>query len=158
MDEFLQRTDFFIFTFSNIFFSTYTKYKTYDSKQLRWDLEIIKFIARNNLPFNIVNTQATKDLFKFADPKLTLKSATTFSRFKLPLLYENVKFAVDKILSEELPDSGGMAVSTDLWASRANDNYQSLTIHFINKSWKLQNFVLGASQIKGNLIQVFINV
>ena len=114
----------------------------------------MKFLARNNLAFNLVNTRGTKDLFQFADPRLTVKTHTTFSRLKLPLLYENVKFAVDKVFADELHHCSAIAVSTDIWTLRSNDSYQSLTTHFINKSRKLQKFLMNTSYFTGKFMLI----
>ena len=98
-------------------------------KQLCVNLEIMKLIARSNLPFSLVDTEAFRDFVQYLDPRLILKSATTFIRYQLPLLYDNVKSASECILAEELPQCSGIATSTDIWISRNNYPYQSMTLH-----------------------------
>jgi len=125
------------------------KYNMTDKRQLRFDLEVMKFLASSNLPFNLVETEGFQNLIKFLDPRLNVKSSRTFARSKLPLLYKNVKTAVDKHLEEELPSCAGVAFTTDLWSSRAFDPYLGLTIHFINKKWELSKFLVHCGLAEG---------
>ena len=47
---------------------------------------------------NFVNTKGFQDFLSFCDPKLNLRSDTTYSKFKLPLLHNNIKLAVELVL------------------------------------------------------------
>ena len=131
-------------------FNNYIKYNLQDPKQLKWDLEIMTLLALENLPFSFVETPGFKRLITFADPKVNIKSATTFSKRKLPLLYDNVKGMVDKDLKKDLPDCEGLGFSTDLWTSRNNDPYQAVTIHYITTHFLLKKFLLGCFPFPGN--------
>ena len=62
----------------------------------------MKLIAKNNLRFSLVDTEAFRDFIQYLDLRLILKSATTFSRYELPLLYNNVK-AKNSLSAVELP-------------------------------------------------------
>ena len=97
--------------------SSFTKYKSFNVKQLRGYLEIMKLIFKDNLPFSFDDTEAFKDFVRYLDKRLILKSATTFSYYQLPHLYENVKAAVEYILVEELSQCSGVAISTGIWTS-----------------------------------------
>ena len=114
----------------------------------------MKLIFRNNIPFSLVDTEAFRDFVGYLDPRLIFKSATTFSRYNLPLWYENVKAAVECILIEELPQCSGIAISIDIWTSRNNDPYQSMPLHYINKSWQLMQFVLNAQYFTGKQLKL----
>ena len=35
-----------------------------------------------------------------------------------------------------------MALTTDIWTSMATETYMTVTAHYIDPNWKLQNFVL----------------
>jgi hypothetical protein len=52
-------------------------------------------------------------------------------RGKLPLLYDQLRSYVNNVLGEDLPSCTGIAVTTDLWTSKANDSFMSLTLHYI---------------------------
>ena len=60
----------------------WVKYKPQDHEQLRGDIEIVKFLARLNLPFSLVEHEAFKDFVHYWNPKMNMKAATTYSRFK----------------------------------------------------------------------------
>ena len=126
------------------------KYGLQDPKQLEWDLLIMSFLAMANLPFNLVENPGFKKLMHHADPRMTVKSHTTFSRSKLPQLYTNVKSRVDEKLNQELPDAEGAGFSTDLWTSKNNESYQGMTIHYINKGWTLVKFLIGCMPFPEN--------
>ena len=55
-----------------------------------------------------------------------------------PRLYNNIKQAVDSILTEEIADVDSMAITADHWTSRSYDSYQSMTLHYINKDFSLR--------------------
>ena len=72
-----------------------------------------------------------------------------FFRQKLPLLYEQAKKYISEELARELNDCEGLGASTDMWTSRNNDSYISVTLHFINKNFELKKFVLVCQPISG---------
>ncbi|XP_065655719.1 uncharacterized protein LOC136081740 [Hydra vulgaris] len=80
---------------------------------------------------------------------MNVKTATTYSRFKLSLLYKNVKICVDDILKEELPKTTGFAFSTDLWQSRNNDAYQTSTLRYVSEDFRLKMFAIGVFPFYG---------
>jgi hypothetical protein len=47
------------------------------------------------------------------------------------LLCDQLRSYVNNQLEKDLPSCHGMAVTTDLWTSRANDSFMSLTLHYI---------------------------
>lgn len=69
--------------------------------------------------------------------KALVKSSATFRKRVCPLLHKNVKTAVEGNLAKNLATTYGAAITTDHWTSRAYDNYQSLTLHFIDEDFKL---------------------
>jgi hypothetical protein len=74
----------------------------------------------------------------FADPRVQIKSSSTFRRNKCPLLYQNLRKALKAELEKDLKDVNGVGLTTDGWTSRNNDPYQSLTLHYINKDFNLK--------------------
>ena len=95
------------------------------------------------------NTEAFRDFEWFFDSKLNLESATTFSRYKLLLFYDNFKVTIECIFVEDLPLCNGSAILTDIWTSRNSDPYQSMTLHYIKSRDKSGNlcFMLNNLQI-----------
>ena len=60
----------------------YMKYKSQDKEQLRGDTEIVKFLARSNLTFNLVKADGFEDFLAYFAPKMNVKKAKTYSKFK----------------------------------------------------------------------------
>ena len=99
-------------------FNRYLKLDIRSKAQLKFDLEVTKFLVQANLPFNLVSTQAFKNFIASLDRKFHIKNPTTFSKAKLPLLYKQIKDAVTLKMKKELPGTVGIAFTSDMWISR----------------------------------------
>jgi hypothetical protein len=86
---------------------------------------------------------------KVLDPKINIKSRYTYSRGKLDLHYKEVKTLVDGVLKAAVPGLPGIALTTDMWTSRNNDAYMSLTCHFVDHSFTLRTFLVGMKPFEG---------
>ena len=76
-------------------------------------------MATTNLAFNHVNNPGFHKFVKKLDPKFHIKSARTFVRSKLPLLYKLVTEAVTNKIVKDLKEGAvGVAFTTDMWSSR----------------------------------------
>ncbi|XP_041372815.1 zinc finger BED domain-containing protein 4-like [Gigantopelta aegis] len=96
------------------------------------------FIATDLRPFSLVDSKAFRNLLNTLEPKYNLPTRATFSRKEIPALCREVYAQVQSILNE----AETVALTTDGWTSRATESYITITSHFIDKSWKLQNKVL----------------
>lgn len=94
------------------------KYSIRDPKQLKFDMQVMKYLATTTLSFHHVSLLGFQDFVKEFDPRLHVKSARTFSRSKLPLLYKIVKEAVDKKIEADIHHTPCAAFTTDMWTSR----------------------------------------
>lgn len=117
---------------------------------------IMGFIARAGLPFNIVNEPSFKELVQFLNPRANVKSSTTFSKQKLPLLYECVMGTAHKLIAAEVPACDQVAFTTDCWTSRAGDPYITLTLHYINDAFEQRKFVLNFENFQGRHTSKYI--
>ena len=72
-------------------FSTLVKYKAYNKRQLEFDMDVIKYIIEANLSFKHVENEGFRHFIFKQNSRVVVKSATTFSRGKLPILYDSVK-------------------------------------------------------------------
>ena len=89
-------------------------------QHLKFDMALTQYIAEGNLAFNHLQSAAFKNLCKNI-PELrmyTVKNPSTFSRAKLPLLYEQVHDKVDAMIKKDLKGTTGFAFTSDLWSSR----------------------------------------
>ncbi len=60
----------------------------------------------------------------------------------MPLLYLNIKAAMDKQLAAALPTCKGVAFTADFWTSNAADPYLGKTLHFIDSNYKLHKVMV----------------
>ena len=84
-----------------------------------------------------MDSEAHKAFWLEENPKYFLKHSTTFSRGKLPLLYKQVKNAVDSKIHREMVHTTGVAFTRDHWSSRSLDPYLGVTMHLIGKNWDM---------------------
>ena len=120
-----------------------TKFSSNDKRQLIADLEIKKYSCMANLPFTHVASDVFKELMAYTIPEVNLKAPPTYSRSKLPILYQNIWEAVLIILKKDLQNVNAVGFTTDLWSSRSNDAYAASTLHYINSSYEHKYFLLG---------------
>ena len=89
-------------------------------KQLKFDMAVTQYIAEGNLAFNHVASAAFKNLLANVPEmrQYNIKNPSTYSRAKLPLLYDQVKEKVDAMIKRDLKGTSGFAFTSDLWSSR----------------------------------------
>ena len=89
------------------------------SMQLRHDMNVTKYLIKCSLPWNHVKSQGWIDFCRATElRKYHIKNPTTYSKAKLPLLYDQVKSAVDLKIKKDMPGTLGFAFTADLWSSR----------------------------------------
>ena len=114
------------------------KYDIRGKMQLKWDLWITEYYVRLGLPWSMLDHPAHKEFWAKENPKYHCKHSTTYSRAKLPLLFTQVKAAVDTKIKREARHTTGIAFTSDYWTSRAMDPYLGVTLHMIGKSWSME--------------------
>ena len=103
----------------------------------------MKWLALTNQPFTAVNEPAFHNMMHKLNPRFNVKDATTFSKHKLPLLYEALVSARNELLMEELPHCRQVALTFDHWSSRNNDPFICITLHYVNKEFVLRKMTVG---------------
>ena len=116
----------------------FLKYDVKERMQLRWDSLITEYFVLLGLPWSMLDHPAHKEFWAKENPKYHCKHSTTYSRAKLPLLFNQVKQAVDLKIRKETPHTSGVAFTADYWSSRAMDPYIGVTMHMISKDWKME--------------------
>ena len=89
--------------------------------------------ARNNRPANIVEDVGLRDIFGYIEPGFRVPSHTHISA----LLKRKHEIGL-MVLKEVLDRVDGIALTTDLWTSRATQSYATFTGHFIDPEWNLK--------------------
>lgn len=128
----------------------YRKFACGDRRQLAFDMSVTQYIVTSALPFKHVETEAFRTLMSKVQPRANVKSATTFTRSKLPRLHASMRQDLEKVLADDLSDCPGVGFSTDLWTSRAGDPFLSLTIHYLSKEWNLKRYTLECMPFEGH--------
>ena len=105
------------------------KFAPSDTNQLKFDMHLMTMITQCNLPFNFVERSGFKKFMSVVSPRVAVKSATDFSRTKLPLVYDNMKRELATILQKDLADVDGVGFTSDGWAAKNQECFQSLTMH-----------------------------
>ena len=113
------------------------KYDNQGEIQKKFDLALCTYFVRLSLPWAIMDTEAHKDFWNTINHRYNQKTSTTYSKRKLPLLYEMTKKALDAQITKDLRSTTGVAFTCDHWTSKNMDPYLGMTLHYINKDFKL---------------------
>ena len=113
------------------------KYEKRGRIQLQWELWMTEYWARMGFPWSKLDDPAHKEFWGKVNSKYHIKHSTTYSRAKLPLLFDQVKAAVDKKIQKDVQLTSGVGITADHWTSRNDDPYIGLTLHIISKDWTL---------------------
>ena len=115
-------------------FNKLTKIDPNGHKQECYDRSLLELLAKTYIPFNVVDSAEWKRFIDTLDKTVNQKTARTYSRQMSKFadeVLEKVKETVVKFCTASL------ALTTDLWTSRAHDSYISVTIHFVDESFRL---------------------
>lgn len=123
-------------------FASVKKWPLKSEQQNEFDMVLTLSMASCSLPFNVVETEGFQFLVNYLQPRANMKKARTFSKFKLPLAYDNMTKVVMAQIQRDVPHCSGVAVTTDGWTSRSGDPYLSLTLHYIDPAFKLKKVSL----------------
>ncbi|XP_076660133.1 zinc finger BED domain-containing protein 4-like [Halictus rubicundus] len=98
-------------------------------------------------PFSVVNDSGFRKVVKVLEPRYNLPSRTTFSENIVPAMYENEKKRLETQLKKDMENTESFAFTTDGWTSRSNENYLSVTVHYLDGAFNMQNFTLKISNV-----------
>ena len=99
---------------------SWCRIKKRDKFQLKFDMKVLKYLIRGQLPFkHVVKDGAFSEFCKTTElQKYHLKAPTTYSKAKLPLLYHQVQDAVTAQIKKDIPGTLRFLFTADLWSSR----------------------------------------
>lgn len=107
------------------------------------------WLARTATPFSAVADPAFKDMMSHWNHKYIIKHPTTFSKYKLPLLYNSTMETVRQLIQLEVPKCSTIAFTTDCWTSAVNDPFMALTLHYVNEEFESRKFVINFENFVG---------
>lgn len=102
--------------------------------------DLVKWIARNSRPLNIVEDKGLEDLIKIASKCSTYKLP---QRKTISQRIDDLFIAERAKVSELLNNSANIALTADYWSSRRNDSYLGITAHTLTHSWEIKCMALG---------------
>lgn len=127
-------------------FSRQTKYKQDSAKWITLTDSVVRVIAKEMLPFSIVEKPAFQRMLQTFDSQYELPGRTYVSQKAIPQLYNSVK---DDML-KDIKCIQFYSATTDMWSSSNMTPYMSLTIHYITADWTLQSKCLETRYVPDN--------
>ena len=105
--------------------------------QKKYDEALIEMISCNFLSFKLVESPEFHKLIQCLNPSINMKSRHFYSDFAGKYSKEIIEQV--KNLIQEYTDAS-LAITTDIWSSRSQDSYISLTVHFVDKQFRLHRW------------------
>lgn len=105
--------------------------------------KLIKWIVIHQHPFTIVEENSFIELINSLCPNAKIPSADTIKRNIMDVYEINSKSI--QVILQELP--GKISFTIDTWTSPSTKSFLSITAHFIDINWKLQNTLIDFIQI-----------
>lgn len=124
--------------------SSFTAGTPYDKTSKKWkDITsaITHHIAKDMLPIQTGEKEGFRKLIRTLEPRYEIPSRKYFSQKCLPQFYTECRERV----YNEISNVTFFSTTADLWSNRTTEPYISLTIHYIDGDWKLQNKCLQTS-------------
>ena len=118
----------------------------YERDTRRWKEctdKVTRYIAKGMLPFRTVEKPEFKAMCHTLDRRYVLPDRKYISNVAIPELYLKVRQEVQAALKESQQQF--FSLTTDMWSSVNMSPYMALTVHIINKDWKLVSLCLQTS-------------
>ena len=106
-------------------------------------MPIAEFVARDMCPISTVDSSGFQQLLHYMEPGYKLPSCP-FLTNTCHKLYSSLK---EKLLEVMASPELYVAITSNLWTSRAVESYLTITVHFINSEWKLESKVLQTKEM-----------
>ena len=107
---------------------------------------IADYIISDMVPISGVESAGFRHMLQSFDPRYKVPGRTYFSTEVIPTKYHTLKAFV----KSELDTCTSIALTTDFWTSLSNDSYITVTCHFIDNEWKLQERLLLTRAVTGS--------
>ena len=123
---------------------TWQKYSKTCARRKNIDQALIRMIAINMQPAIIVEDTGFQSLVCLLDSWYLLSSRRHIMRSLLPNMYTTRAGEIKR----ELLQISHVALTSDLWTSRATESYLVITCHFVTSTWELKFLVLAMFGLK----------
>jgi len=129
-------------TLKNSRFKPYSKAESKPITKL-----LVDFVAVDQQPFSIVESQQFKILVKKLNPRYDVPCRQTLKENFILEFNERRKHLMDEILQIK----SKISLTTDIWTSDiSKECYLGITMHFINDNWEMKNFLLDLVPLHGS--------
>ena len=103
-------------------------------------------IVMDMVPISVVEREGFRNMLNKFDPRYKVPGRTYFSNQIIPQKYGQIK----ELVRQELIKCDSIALTTDFWTSISNDSYITITAHFIDNEWELQERLLQTRGVSGS--------
>ena len=100
------------------------------------------YLAKDMCPAYSVELPGFRSVVSKLNPRYCLPDRNYFSRTGILTLYNEVREEVERELEGEVVVN--FSGTTDLWTSGSSDPYITFTMHYIDSTWQLRSYCLGA--------------
>lgn len=121
-----------------MFINKTTPFRPGDPRAKSITQHIGRMICVDSQPFSLVEDRGFKDLVKYLEPRYVMPCRKHFSCKVVPDMYNECKDSV----KQKLQEAEFISITTDMWTSTNNDDYLSLTVHFVDTSFVLKHFCI----------------
>ena len=118
-------------------------------EQRRFDEAMVDQLCCTATPYNWCDHPKTRKLFDIANPTLTVKTGVTYSRQTADRSKIVSQMMHDIISAEATRELYSASFTTDNWTARNNDQFMSLSMHYISHDWDLRCWCLRVSPCHG---------
>ncbi|KAH6935576.1 hypothetical protein HPB50_006836 [Hyalomma asiaticum] len=112
-------------------------------RQEKIDQALAKMIAVNQLPLAFATSTGFKHFMDVVEPSYKTPSYVKLKN-RVKLLHDQLKEKVEL----HMDSATAVALTSDLWTSRAQDSYITVTAHTLDSEWKSQAFTLATEQMQ----------
>lgn len=121
-------------------------YDRNSTRKLELDTALVNMVCEDFQPFSIVEDAGFKHFFKLLDPRYDLPSRRTLTDVLIKRQYVENKIELLTIINKV----SYISLTFDLWASRVNEGYLTITSHFIDTDFNMRCAVLSTKVMNGN--------
>ncbi len=114
-----------------------TKYSSTSSRKKSIDEAVFRMIVKDMQPISVVEDEGFQSLLHVLDPRYQLPSRKSTMR----MLPDEYNKQVEKI-KKDIAEVPHVALTSDLWTSRATESYITITCHLLSAAWELKLLVL----------------
>ncbi|KAH7967623.1 hypothetical protein HPB52_001229 [Rhipicephalus sanguineus] len=104
---------------------------------------IARMLALDLQPYSCVENLGFKELMNHMEPLYKIPSRTTFYGTIIPEFYRDAVMAVKERMHVDFQEGvESISLTSDMWTSRSNHSYISLTCHYLTSNFEMRSFAL----------------